>query len=115
MFVNSDYNNYKYLVSASDNYVVLSNESSINGDWNNPDSVSIIYQYFYPSTQVIRSTMTSYNTQTFTNVQSQISNDFYDRPDASNFIFTGGLFLFFALFVISLVTTLVHKGGILFD
>lgn len=114
-FLNEDYNNYKYLVSVSDNYICLSNESSINGDWNNADSVSVIYQYFNPSTQVVKSTLTSYSTQSFTNVQNQISNDFYYRADASNLIFTGALFIFFALFVISLVTSLFFKGGILFD
>lgn len=115
MFINEDYTNYKYLVRVSDNYIVLSNVSNATGSYEYPDTIDVIYQYIYPSTLIVDGEETFYRTEYFTNVSSQFETDFMYRADASNIIFTGGLFLFFSLFVISVVTSLARKGGILFD
>ena len=65
MFVNSDYLDYKYLVSVSDNYVVLTDQHTVNGSWQDPEQIDIIYQFFEPSTLTIESTRSFSSQNTF--------------------------------------------------
>ena len=79
MFVNEDYQNYKYLVKASDNYVVLSNSRFIDGSWDSPDTINVIYQYIKPSWLTIEDTYTSSSSYTFKQVD--IDSEFTSRAD----------------------------------
>lgn len=112
MFVNSDYLDYKYLVSASDNYVVLSNQHSANGTWQDPDEIDVIYQYFYPSTLTIESTRSVSNYSYYEQVN--VTDDYWERADCPIITCAGFMNLAFILFIINATTRLVRKGGILF-
>lgn len=111
IFVNEDYDNYKYLVEASDNYVVLSNSSSVHGDWQNPDEINVIYQYIKPSTVVIEGTQTYTTEKYFDRVE--ISSNFWDRGDSPTIFGYAVLVTFLALYIINILTRIVKRGGLL--
>lgn len=111
IFVNEDYDNYKYLVEASDNYVVLSNSSYVEGDWQNPDTIDVIYQYIKPSTMVIETTQTYTTTKSFDRVE--ISSDFWDRGDSPTIFGYAVLVTFLTLYIINILTRVVKRGGLL--
>ena len=110
MFVNEEYKNYKYLVDVSDNYVVLTDQRVVNGSWQEPESIDIIYQYFEPSTLVIESSQTFSNTRTFTQVDT--SQNFYDRSDCHEILLSAFLIVLLTCFVINQVTEFIVKGGL---
>lgn len=113
MFVNEDYISYKYVVGVSDNYVVLTNRSSVSGSWDNPQTLDIIYQYLKPSYLTIEGERTFNNSQTFERID--VSSNNIERADFTD-IFTSCM-LFIAVIVftcINCVTKLVHRGGALY-
>ena len=112
MFVNEDYSNYKYLVSVSDNYVVLTNRHSVSADWQNPQNINVIYQYFKPSFVTIESTRTVNSSVVYEQVD--ISDSFYSRADCIDIIFAQFLVIFFVAFIFNGLTRFVKKGGALF-
>ena len=81
MYLPSSYNNYKYLVEAHDNYVVLSPNHHIYGDSGDPATINCVYQYFYPSIYTIEGTYTSEDTLTFPDISSSFSDSIFDRGD----------------------------------
>lgn len=111
IFVNEDYDNYKYLVEASDNYVVLTNSSYVEGDWQNPDEIDVIYQYIKPSTMVIEATQTYTTTKSFDRVE--ISSEFWDRGDSPMIFGYAVLVTFLSLYIINILTRVVKRGGLL--
>lgn len=112
MFLNSDYSNYKYLVECSDNYIVLTNQISVQGEWQNPDTIDIIYQYLEPSFLVIEDTKTYTSSEYFTEVET--SDSFYARADCLNLIQIQFIIMFFILFLFNALTRFVRKGGVIF-
>lgn len=110
MFVREDYDDYHYAVSVSDNYVILAKTRSVNGTWENPQTIPVIYQYFNPSQLVIEGTRSFNNYQTFTNVD--VDSDFFNRPDCSNILTCVFFIIFLTVFVINQCTAFVHRGGI---
>lgn len=112
MFVNEGYENYKYLVKASDNYIILSNDNYASGTWENPDSINIIYQYIKPSILTIEGQMEFTNEETFERVET--TSNYWDRGDACELTIAGLGILFFILFIINALTRFVRKGGIFF-
>lgn len=110
MFVNEDYSNYKYLVSVSDNYVVLTNKSTVNGSWESPKEYDVIYQYINPSTLVIESSRTTSSTLQFS--QIDISNDFWDRADSPILFNTSIVVIVCACYILNVLTRIVKRGGI---
>lgn len=113
MYIDENYDNYKYLVQASDNFVVLTNQSSVSGSWDRPDTIDIIYQYFEPSFLVVESEKTYTNTQTFTRI-NDIESGFFARPDCLDIIKVQFLVIFFVIFVLNALTRFVRKGGVFF-
>lgn len=112
MFVNEDYLNFKYVVSVSDNYIVLTNQRSVSADWQNPQSIDVIYQYLKPSFLVIEGERTFNNSQTFEQI-SVTDNDFY-RADYCDILTSAMLFISVVVFtVINSISRLVHKGGLI--
>ena len=111
IFVNENYDNYKYLVEVGDNYIVLSNSSSVHGSWQDPDTYEVIYQYLTPSTLVIEETRTTTSENYFTRIET--SSEFWKRADAPNIFFWGLGITFFALFIINQLTRIVKRGGLL--
>lgn len=112
MFVNADYTNYKYVISVSDNYVVLTNRSSVNGSWDNPQTLSVIYQYLKPSFLVIEGERSFSTSQTFE--QIDISDNDFERADYCDFFNSSMLFLAVIVFtILNSISRLVKKGGVI--
>ena len=111
VYLPSNFNNYKYLVSYSDNYLVLSDSSFIAGDFNYPDEVDILIAYM-DSPQYIETTYTSYSSRFFDNISSQISNDFSVSTFYPNYVIIGFIYIIFTLFIINQFTKLFKKGGV---
>lgn len=112
MFVDSDYQNFKYVVSVSDNYVVLTNHRTVTADWTNPTTIDVIYQYLKPSFLVIEGERTFTSSQEFTQVD--VTDDDTFRADYSDYFNSAMLFLFVICFtVINSISRLVKKGGVI--
>lgn len=111
MFVNEDYLNYKYLVSVSDNYVVLTNRSSISADWQNPKEYNVIYQYFNPSYLTLEATRTTSQSLSFN--QIDVSNSFWDRADCHFILLSVFILVLLIMFVVNQVTEFITKGGLM--
>ena len=113
MFINQNYKNYKYVVSASDNYMVLTDESSVHGSWDSPQSIDVVYQYLNPSFLTFESTRQFTNTQYFPVIDDS-SQSFFARADCNDIILSQFLVIFFVIFVLNGLTRFVKKGGIFF-
>lgn len=112
IFVNEGYESYDNLVEIGDNYVVLSNRGSVNGTWQEPDEINVIYQYFKPSTQTIRTTRTFTDSRSFESID--ITDDFYYRGDCCEIMTIGIIMTFFFIFILNGLTRIGKKGGIFF-
>ena len=112
MFVNEDYSNYKYIVSASDNYVILTNRRTVNGSYLAPETISIIYQYLNPSFITIEGTRTVNSSVTYEPID--ISNSFFARADCLDIIKVQFILILFIAFLFNGLTRFVRKGGVLF-
>lgn len=114
IYVNEDYENYKYLVSIADNYIVLTNQKSAGYESGyDYEEIDIIYQYFYPSSCTIQS---SKNVRSYTEYQKiDISTDFFDRADCSFILLSVFFILMLAIKVINMVTEFVERGGIIWE
>lgn len=113
MFVNEDYLNFKYVVSVSDNYVVLTNRHSLIASWDNPQTIDVIYQYLKPSTLTIEGERTFNTSQVFE--QIDVDNNMSSRADFCDIWLSCLLFISVVVFTcINCVTKLVHRGGALY-
>lgn len=112
IFVNEGYNRYKYVVEMNDNYIVLTNQRTVTADWQNPEQIDVIYQYFYPSTQTIENTRNYTSNNTFTEIET--TDDFYYRADAPIIMTIGMIMTFFFIFILNGMTRIGKKGGIFF-
>lgn len=112
MFVNENYINYKYLVEVNDNYVVLTNKSSISASYDNQKSYDVIYQYLKPSTLTIEQTRTARNDLVFERID--VSTDFWDRADCPEILTASILTMWIFIFILNGLTRIAKKGGIFF-
>ena len=112
IFVDKEYSDYQYLVSASDNYFILTNQRTASGTWQEPETIDIIYQYINPSIYVIESTQSITNTRTFQKVDT--TSDVENRSDFNNILTSYFIVLFFILFLLNGFTRFAKKGGIFF-
>lgn len=112
MFVNEGYEDYKYVVGVSDNYIILTNQPRVNADWQNPQTIDIIYQYLDPSFITIENTRQYTSTTIFTPIEN--SQSFFARPDSLDLIKVQVILIFMILFFLNGLTKFVHKGGVFF-
>lgn len=112
MYVDTDYLDYKYIVSYSDNYAILSNSRSVHGTWDNPAEIDTYVQYFTPSTFGFESTSSFTTTRIFPEIE--VTDNFYARADSLDIIKVQIMFLFTILFYFNALTRLVKKGGVFF-
>lgn len=111
VYVDENYNNYKYLVRASDNYIILTNQRNAGYTDNyNAEEIDVIYQYISPSTMVIESTETIRGYTEFTEVENRTS-EFWERGDISNISTVVAIITILTCFVINGVTKIFIKGG----
>lgn len=111
LFVNEGYENYDNVVEFSDNYVCLAKTSSVSADWQNPTTIDVIYQYFYPSTLTIESERTFSSSQEFDYIE--VTTNTWERADCPSIITAGLLLTVLVCKVINMVTEFVEKGGII--
>ena len=112
MFVNSDYLDYDYLVEYSDNYVVLSKNSSVSAIFESPRTIPVLVQYFTPSIVCLESTRTYRSYTEFSPIE--VTDNFYERADCPVIMLAIFCCLFFVLFLINGLTRFVKRGGIFF-
>lgn len=112
IYVPNDYSNYKYLVTYSDNYVVLTNVHSVTADWSNPRTINTIIQYFTPSISTIESSTTISTQRTFEQVE--ITDDFWSRADCNQVVYTQFLYILTFVFLVNAMSRLFKKGGMFF-
>lgn len=112
MFVNENYERYSYLVETSDNYIVLARQSSVSADWQNPETIDVVYQYIKPSTYCFEDTRTFTNSRSFVYVNT--SSDFWERADVPEILCCSFMMFFFLLFLLNGLTRIARKGGIFF-
>lgn len=112
MFVNEDYEDYKYVVGISDNYLILAKQSHVNADWNNQQTIDVIYQFLSPSFLTVEATRTFSTSTYFSEVDT--SQSFFARSDSLDLIKVQVILIFMILFFINGLTKFVHKGGVIF-
>lgn len=112
MFVNSEYLAYDNVVEFGDNYICLTKKTSVNGTWDNPVNIDVIYQYIEPSILTIPSTKTFTHSETFEAIET--SDNFFDRADCPQIVVCNFSVIFFILFFLNGLTRFVKKGGVFF-
>lgn len=112
IFVNEDFNDYCFLIEASDNYVLLTNKNSVSADYQNPKTIKVLRQYFNPSFYYIEEERTFRTTTEFEVVD--ISQSFFSRADSLEIIQTQIIIFFLLIFFFNALTRFVRKGGVFF-
>lgn len=112
IYIDEDLQNYKYLVSASDNFLILSKQSHSNGDWNSPDELDVIYHYINPSITSFKTTYTTYSSTFYNDISSQFSSSIFDRADFPLIFICNFIIILIFAFILNQLTKLVYKGGI---
>ena len=112
MFINEQYDSYKYVVSVSDNYVILTNRKNVDGSWENPQTIDVIYQYLKPSFLCIEGELTVTSPHTYTQVNLSTSD--FSRADFCDILTSSMLFLSVVIFtILNSITRLIKKGGLI--
>lgn len=104
--------NYRYLISSSDNYVVLTNVPSANGSYNNPDYIDTLTVYLKPSTFSFYDEKGYTSTRTF--IQVEVSDSFWNRGDVPEILCGFGVLLFLLLLILNIFGKLLRPGGVFF-
>lgn len=110
----TDYLNYKYLVEVSDNYIVLSRDSFVNGDYMNPDSIDVVYVFNTPSFSTIESSISFTSYRSFTNISSDLTDNYYYCSDFPITLFVSLFLCFLFAIIINGFTRIVRPHGVLF-
>lgn len=112
IYVKEEYKTFKYLVSVSDNYVVLTDRKTVSGTWEEPREYDIIYQYIDSPQTVIESTRTTRDTLTFNEIET--SQDLMNTTFWLQLTNTVIIVSFAIAFLINIPTKLFKRGGVLF-
>lgn len=112
MFVNSQYLNYKYLVSCNDNYIVLTNQKRVYGDFENIDDIDIIYQFLKPSFLTLEGTMSFSESKSFSEID--IDNNFFSRSDCNEILLSSFIIILISIFILNGLSRFIKKGGVIF-
>lgn len=113
MFVNEQYKNYKYVAGISDNYLILTKQSSVTASWNSPTTIDVIYQYLNPSFLTIEAERTFTQDTYFTDIDEN-SQSFFARADCNSIILSQFLIISLIVFCINGLTRFCKKGGVFF-
>ena len=112
IYVKKEYKNYKYLVSASDNYVVLTDTRYVYGTWDNTRTIDIIYQYINSPLTVIEAERNYNTTVEFQEIET--SQNIMDSPAYTNLMRDILILVMFLIYIINVPTKMVKKGGMFF-
>lgn len=111
MYLPEDFQDYKYLVEAHDNYFILSKTHHIYGDSGDPATVNCIYQYIYPSIYTIEGTYTTESYLVLPDVSSSFSDSDFDRGDFLPLFICNFLVCVIIVWVLNNLSRLFYKGG----
>lgn len=109
IYLDPNYSNYKYLVEVHDNYLVLSNSRSVDGTWEFPDTINVVYQYLEPSYLSIPSRLSFSSSRSFSEVST--SSDYWTRSDSLEIFMCGFYILLIILFIVNGLGRLFRRGG----
>lgn len=109
LYVKKGYEDYKYLVTISDNYVCLTNRSRATNE-----TIPVIYQYINAPLTVIESQRQFSIYQDVTFPQIETSQKFFDSPMYPFYAISIIICVMFIVYIINPITKIVKKGGIFF-
>lgn len=112
IYVNKDFDDYCYLVEASDNYVILTNQHSVSGSYQSPKTIKTLTQYLKPSFYFIESTKDYSKEVEFEVVD--ISTRDYSRADFCEIFIVQFFLIAFFIFLFNGLTRFIRKGGVFF-
>lgn len=112
MYVPEGYEDFKYIVDFSDNYIVLSDRSSVSGDWQNPVERDVLVVYHVPSIYHFTYKRRFTTSQQFTRVD--VDSSIYSRADCPNIVCASFCLGLLIVFCINGLTKFVKRGGIFF-
>lgn len=112
VYLPSEYQDYKYLVSTHDNYLLLSKNSHAYGESGDPATINCVAQYFTPSIYTIETTYTTENYETYTNISDLYTDSIFDRADFPQLFICNFIICLIWVFVINQLSKLVYKGGL---
>ena len=110
IFVNDT--DYKYVVSRSDNYIVLTNQRNVNASYQNPVEIETFTQYLYPSTYSYEGVQTITTSRRYDEIE--VSDSFWDRSDMPIIFCSYFCFMVIFIFIINIFTKLLRPGGVFF-
>lgn len=112
MYVPEDFENYRYVVSYHDNYVVLTNRSFVNASWDNVQTIPTITQYIKPSTYTFDGFTSFTSSREFEEIE--VNSSFYSRGDCPELLTCIIILILFICWILNAPTQFVKKGGIFF-
>lgn len=111
MYIPEELKNYKYIVEAHDNYVVLSNKSFIDADYSQPVTIKVLNKYIYPSDFYFYTYNTYYSSRDFVPLENTTSN----YMNTIEFVLSA-ILCYIAIkglvWGLNIVTSCVRRGGI---
>lgn len=109
IFLGSDIpNGYEYAV-YSNNYITLYNQPSAQGE--TLTYYRIYFPYSYDLVSSGQTNFSSYSRTYFEHVQT--SRNFLDRPDSYKIVTIIFILVFFGIWLLNIITSLIRKGGVL--
>lgn len=111
MYLQKEFEDYKYIVDYSDNYVVLYNRSYVNGDYQSPSIIKCLVKYNNDSSLYFYDNRTFYTYKTFEKINGT-SSDIIDAPEFFNAVVLCFIFMCVLRTIGNVVTSVVKRGGI---
>lgn len=112
LYVKEEYKQYKYLVGISDNYIILTNQKSVNGTWQEPEEINVIYQYINNPNLVIEDLREISTSRTYQQVET--SQNIMESTIWLDLTRTIIILAFAIIYLVNIPTKIVKKGGIFF-
>lgn len=109
LYTNDDYLNYKYVVTYSDNYLVLTNTHRVYADYTSPDDINCLVQYLEPSDLRFETVQTFYQNRTFPEVE--LSSSDWQRSDISKVMIVSFLIVILTIFIYNILSKIFVRGG----
>lgn len=102
---------YKYIYDVGDNYIMLTDEKYLESG----DNLVVYTQYLEPSWLCLEMSVANKRDITLVALpEDSISSSDFSRADFPEIFISGMVLLFFILFIINMLSRLVHKGGVFF-
>ena len=111
LYVKDGYEDYQYIVSQSDNYIILTNQATAGGE-DRYETIDIIYQYLKPSELVIEGEKQVWNYTEYQKIET--TQNYWERADIHDIHITAMSIVILTLSIVNIVTKLVCRGGLVY-